>query len=72
MKSKKFEEYKKNEISAPWAILGGEYWVDTGYYNNNNVLCYDVADRETFVPQENRYLPGDVRFLGEPIPPIYN
>ena len=70
MKSQKFEDYKKSEVSAPWAILGGEQWVDTVYYNSNNVLCKDIADKETYVEAIHAYLEGDVHFSGEPAPPI--
>lgn len=68
MTSKKFEDYKSNEISAAWAVLGGEQWRDTVYVKNN-VTYRDVADRQTFNEETNRYLDGDVTLYGEKMPP---
>ena len=69
MNSKKFEEYKSNEVAAAWAVLGGEPWRDTLYVNKNGVTCNDVADRGTFDEETNRYLQGDVTLYGEKNPP---
>ena len=70
MKSQKFEDYKKSEVSAPWAILGGEQWVDTVYYNTNNVLCMDLGNVETKNKETGVYYSEDIRLLGTPAPPI--
>lgn len=67
MKSRKFEDYKKNEVSAPWAILGGE-WVSTGYYDENNTLNFDIADKTSYDEITHIYLPKDVK--PAPAPPI--
>ena len=69
MNSKKFEEYKSNEVAAAWAVLGGEPWRDTCYVNENGVTCKDVADRASFDDKTNRYSANDVTRYGVEIPP---
>lgn len=69
LNSKKFEDYKSNEVAAAWAVLGGEPWRDTAYVNKNGVTCKDVADRASFNPDTNRYSADDVTRYGVEIPP---
>ena len=65
MNSKKFEDYKSNEVAAAWAILGGE-WRRTIYTNQSGQTCSDTANYESYNPETNAYLPKDV-VLGGPI-----
>ena len=65
MNSKKFEDYKSNEVAAAWAILGGE-WKKTVYTNNEGQLCSDTADYNSYDPETHSYQPHDV-VLGGPI-----
>ncbi len=64
MNSKKFEDYKHNEISAAWAVLGGDdctKWNETKMTNSYGCTVCDVACECS--KHDNRYDKEDVKYV---------
>ena len=66
MNSKKFEDYKSNEVAAAWAILGGE-WKKTIYTNQNGQTCSDTANYDCYDPEHHKFTDPDDVVWGGPI-----
>lgn len=58
LNSKKLEDFKSNELSHSWQIVGGQEVSTKSYDKDHNFIGCDVADLETCPKDENGKLKG--------------